>query len=179
MLFRSTNPVHALTTLLKLLSSLPKRVGGCQFKLTPAEHALTLHLVSVLDPYVYQGAKALLSPGGSPSSGSQPATPFSGLVYQPTEILDNIMVYWLSNTGASSGRLYWEAKADNTALPIDIAVGVSIFPGDLNYAPREWGERYYKNIVHWRDVERGGHFAAWEVPELFVREVRETFRHVR
>ncbi|KAF7198223.1 putative epoxide hydrolase [Pseudocercospora fuligena] len=92
------------------------------------------------------------------------------------EILDNIMLYWLSNSGASSVRLYWEAKTDNTALPIKIPVGVSIFPGDLVTAPKKWGERYYDNIVHWREVERGGHFAAWEVPELFVREVRETFR---
>ncbi|KAF2162905.1 hypothetical protein M409DRAFT_68866 [Zasmidium cellare ATCC 36951] len=94
------------------------------------------------------------------------------------EILDDIMVYWLSNSGGSSARLYWEDD-DNTALPISIPVGVSIFPGDLNYAPRSWGERYYSNIVHWRDVEKGGHFAAWEVPGLFVREVRDTFRHVR
>ncbi|KAK4502298.1 hypothetical protein PRZ48_005723 [Zasmidium cellare] len=85
------------------------------------------------------------------------------------EVLDNIMVYWLSNSGGSSARLYWEDD-DNTALPISIPVGVSVFPGDQSYAPRSWGERYYSSIVHWRDVERGGHFAAWEVPDIFVRE---------
>ena len=93
------------------------------------------------------------------------------------EILDNIMVYWLSNSGASSARLYWEDD-DNVALPIDIPVGMSIVPGDLVSAPCEWGERYYSNIVHWREVEMGGHFAAWEVPDLFVREVRDCFRHI-
>lgn len=94
------------------------------------------------------------------------------------EVLDNIMIYWLSDSGGSSAKLYWEDE-DNTALPITIPVGVSIFPGDINSAPRSWGERYYSNIVHWRDVEKGGHFAAWEVPDLFVREIRETFSHVR
>jgi pimeloyl-ACP methyl ester carboxylesterase len=56
---------------------------------------------------------------------------------------------------------------------------MSIFPEDLVYAPREWGERYYTNIIHWNDVERGGHFAAWEEPEHFVREVRDCFRQLR
>ena len=94
------------------------------------------------------------------------------------EVLDNIMTYWLSNSGASSARLYWEDD-DNTALPISIPVGVSVFSGDQTYAPRSWGERYYKNIVRWRDVEIGGHFAAWEVPEVFVREVQQTFGWAR
>lgn len=99
-------------------------------------------------------------------------------VFTMDQVLDHIMVYWLSNSGGSSAKLYWEDE-DNTALPINIPVGVSIFPGDTNSAPRSWGERYYLNIVHWRDVEKGGHFAAWEVPDLFVREVRDTFKHVR
>lgn len=90
------------------------------------------------------------------------------------EILDNVMIYWLTNTATSSARLYWENE-DATDLPIDIPVGVSQFSGDLTYVPRIWGERYYKNIIHWRDVGKGGHFAAWEVPELFVREIRDCF----
>lgn len=94
------------------------------------------------------------------------------------DILDNIMLYWLSNSGASSARLYWEDK-DSVDVPIDIPVGMSVFPGDLVYAPRAWGERYYSNIVHWNEAEKGGHFAAWEVPEIFIREVRECFSHVR
>jgi pimeloyl-ACP methyl ester carboxylesterase len=73
----------------------------------------------------------------------------------------------------SSARYYWECKFDSTAWSIDIPVGVSWFSGDTTYAPREWCERYYKNIVHWKEVERGGHFAAWEVPSLFIAEVRD------
>jgi pimeloyl-ACP methyl ester carboxylesterase len=99
-------------------------------------------------------------------------------VLSKEETLDNIMVYWLSNSGASSARLYWEDD-DNVAFLIDIPVGMSIFPADLVSAPRAWGERYYSNIIHWREVEKGCHFAAWEVPELFVREVRDCFRNVR
>jgi len=93
------------------------------------------------------------------------------------EILDNIMLYWLPNAATSSARQYWENE-DNTALPIKIPVGVSLFPGDQYYATRTWGERYYENIIHWKDVEKGGHFAAWEVPEIFLREVRDCFRSI-
>ncbi|GAB7328362.1 hypothetical protein MBLNU13_g00350t1 [Cladosporium sp. NU13] len=80
-------------------------------------------------------------------------------VFTKDEMLDTIMLYWLSNSGTSSARYYWE-------------FGVSWFGGDNSYAPREWCERYYTNIVHWNETEKGGHFAAWEVPELFVAEVR-------
>lgn len=94
-------------------------------------------------------------------------------VFSKDEMLDTIMLYWLSNSGTSSARYYWECKIDSTAWPIDMPVGVSWFPGDSSYGPREWCERYYKNIVHWREMDRGGHFAAWEVPDLFVAEIRE------
>ncbi|KAF6753589.1 hypothetical protein DFP72DRAFT_900928 [Ephemerocybe angulata] len=83
-----TNPIAALSTLLKLLSSLSSRIGRCQYKLTPAEHALSLHLVSIIDPYVYQGAKAL-----SAVASAQVKPTFAGIVFQPTEILDSIMAY--------------------------------------------------------------------------------------
>jgi pimeloyl-ACP methyl ester carboxylesterase len=99
-------------------------------------------------------------------------------VLSKDEILDNVMVYWLSNSGALSARLYWEDD-DNVAFIIDIPVGMSIFPADLVSAPRAWSKSYYNNIIHWREVEKGRHFAAWEVPELLVREVRDCFRTVR
>lgn len=83
-----TDPIGALNTLLKLLSSLSTRIGRCQYKLTPSEHALSLHLVSILDPYVYQGAKTL-----SNAVSTQVKPTFVGLVFQPTEILDKIMSY--------------------------------------------------------------------------------------
>ena len=83
-----TDPVNALAVLLKLLTSLPSRIGGCQYKLTQAEHALSLHLVGVLDPYVYHGVRALAS---NAASSSIPAAPRFGLVDQPTEIIDAIL----------------------------------------------------------------------------------------
>jgi pimeloyl-ACP methyl ester carboxylesterase len=94
-------------------------------------------------------------------------------VFRKDEMLDIIMLYWLSNSGTSSARSYWENIPDCTARRIDMPVGVSWFGGDNSYAPREWCERYYKNIVYWEETDRGGHFAAWEVPDLFVTEVRK------
>ncbi|KAF2483104.1 epoxide hydrolase 1 [Neohortaea acidophila] len=96
------------------------------------------------------------------------------------EILDNIMIYWLTNTGSTSARLYTQQNHDWTmGTRIEIPIGVTLFPGDASYVPRSWAEKYYSRIIHWRDAEKGGHFAAWEVPEIFVQEVRDTFRHVR
>jgi pimeloyl-ACP methyl ester carboxylesterase len=100
-------------------------------------------------------------------------------VFTKDEMLDIIMLYWLSNSGTSSARFYWESEFGSTAQTIHMPVGVSWFGGDNSYAPREWCERYYKNIVHWNETERGGHFAAWEVPELFVAEVREWRSKIR
>ncbi|KAF4550797.1 Epoxide hydrolase-like protein 2 [Elsinoe fawcettii] len=94
-------------------------------------------------------------------------------VFSKDEMLDTIMLYWLSNSGTSSARYYWENKPDSTAWPVDIPVGVSWFGGDNSFGPREWCERYYKNIVYWNETDRGGHFAAWEVPDMFVAEIRK------
>jgi pimeloyl-ACP methyl ester carboxylesterase len=93
-------------------------------------------------------------------------------VFTKDEILDTIMLYWLSNSGASSARFYWECEVDSTARAIELPVGVSWFGGDNCYAPREWCERYYKNVVYWNETERGGHFAAWEQSGVFVEEVK-------
>lgn len=100
-------------------------------------------------------------------------------VFSRDEMLDNITLYWLSNAGASSARYYWEGKPDSTAWQVDLPVGVSWFGGDNSYAPREWCERYYKDIVYWNEADRGGHFAAWEVPDVFVDEVRAWRRRIR
>jgi pimeloyl-ACP methyl ester carboxylesterase len=96
------------------------------------------------------------------------------------EILDNITLYWLTNTGISASRLYWEYKggffnAKGVALP----VAVSVFPGEQYQAPRTWAERAYPGLVYYNQAERGGHFAAWEQPQLFSEEVRAGFRSVR
>ena len=94
------------------------------------------------------------------------------------EMLDDIMLYWLTNAGASSARLYWESL-DDLASKVDLPAAISVFLNDVNVAPREWAERSYSNIVSFREVDRGGHFAAFEQPSLFVNEVRHAFRAFR
>jgi pimeloyl-ACP methyl ester carboxylesterase len=97
------------------------------------------------------------------------------------DLLDNITLYWLTNTGVSSGRLYWENKADFfDAKNITIPFAISVFPYELYQAPRSWAERAYPgNLIHYNRLSRGGHFAAWEQPELFTAEMRASFRTLR
>jgi pimeloyl-ACP methyl ester carboxylesterase len=97
------------------------------------------------------------------------------------DILDNITLYWLTNTGVSSARLYWENKADFfDAKNITIPFAISVFPDELYQAPRSWAERAYPhNLIHYSKLDRGGHFAAWEQPQLFSEEVRASFRGLR
>jgi len=96
------------------------------------------------------------------------------------EILDNITLYWLTNTGVSASRLYWEYKGGFfNAKGVSIPVAVSVFPGEQYEAPRSWTERAYPKLIHYNKVDKGGHFAAWEVPELFASEVRAAFRRLR
>jgi pimeloyl-ACP methyl ester carboxylesterase len=97
------------------------------------------------------------------------------------DILDNITLYWLTNTGVSSARLYWENKADFfDAKPITVPFAISVFPGELYQAPRSWAERAYPhNLIHYNRLDRGGHFAAWEQPDLFAAEMRTAFRSLR
>jgi pimeloyl-ACP methyl ester carboxylesterase len=97
------------------------------------------------------------------------------------DLLDNITLYWLTNTGVSAARLYWENKASFfDAKPITIPFAISVFPDELYQAPRSWAERAYPhNLIHYNKVDRGGHFAAWEQPELFAEEMRASFRSLR
>jgi pimeloyl-ACP methyl ester carboxylesterase len=100
------------------------------------------------------------------------------------EMLDDITLYWLTNTGASSSRSYWDA-AQGGGGPFnafDIAkvpVAVTIFPGEIYRAPRSWAEQCFKNLIYWNEVDKGGHFAAWEQPELFSSEIRAAFKSLR
>ena len=93
-------------------------------------------------------------------------------------ILDNIMLYWLTGTGASSARLYWESFRDLRTGPVEVPLGVSIFPKEIYRPSRRWVERRYTNIVHWDELDHGGHFAAFEQPDIFVDQVRTFFRLV-
>ena len=97
------------------------------------------------------------------------------------DLLDNITLYWLTNTGVSAARLYWENKADFfDAKNITIPYAISVFPDELYEAPRSWAERAYpNNLIHFNQLDRGGHFAAWEQPQLFSEEIRAAFRPLR
>jgi len=122
---------------------------------------------------------------------AQPTKSWMEAIEKPTEghpeteltrddVLDNITLYWLTNTGVSSGRLYWENKlsffgAKNVSIP----VAVSVFPGEFYQAPRSWAEKAYPKLIHYNKVEKGGHFAAWEQPELFAAEMRTGLKSLR
>ena len=96
------------------------------------------------------------------------------------DILDNVTLYWLTNTGISSARLYWENDLDFFAVKnVSIPVGVSAFPDEIYQAPRSWTEQAYPNLIHYNRLDKGGHFAAWEVPKEFVSEVQATFKPLR
>jgi pimeloyl-ACP methyl ester carboxylesterase len=96
------------------------------------------------------------------------------------EVLDNVTLYWLTNTGVSASRLYWEYKGGFfNAKGVSIPVAVTVFPGEQYQAPRSWAERAYPNLIYFNVVDRGGHFAAWEQPQLFAEELRAAFRSLR
>ena len=96
------------------------------------------------------------------------------------EVLDNITLYWLTNTGVSASRLYWEYKGGFfNAKGVSIPVAVTVFPGEQYQAPRSWAEQAYPNLIYFNEVDRGGHFAAWEQPQLFSEELRAAFRSLR
>jgi pimeloyl-ACP methyl ester carboxylesterase len=96
------------------------------------------------------------------------------------DILDNISLYWFTNTAISSARLYWENKLDFFAPKgVTIPTAVSVFPNELYAAPRSWTERAYSKLIHYNKLPKGGHFAAWEQPRVFSEEMRASFRPLR
>ena len=101
------------------------------------------------------------------------------------DVLDNVTLYWLTNTAISSARLYWDTAHN---LPpggffdvrgIKIPVAVSAFPDEIYQAPRSWAEKAYPKLIHYNKLPKGGHFAAWEQPEFFVSEMRAAFKSLR
>jgi pimeloyl-ACP methyl ester carboxylesterase len=102
------------------------------------------------------------------------------------EVLDDITLYWLTNSGASAGRLYWEnagrgvtsATAQKTG-EISLPVAITVFPDEVYRTPPTWARRAFRNLIYFHEVDRGGHFAAWEEPELFCAELRAAFRSLR
>jgi pimeloyl-ACP methyl ester carboxylesterase len=103
------------------------------------------------------------------------------------DVLDNITLYWLTNTATSSGRLYWENGARGSVIvaaaqktgEISLPVAITVFPDDVYRAPETWARRAYRNLIYFHEVDKGGHFAAWEQPELFSAELRAAFRPLR
>jgi pimeloyl-ACP methyl ester carboxylesterase len=95
------------------------------------------------------------------------------------EMLANISIYWLTNSAASSARLYWQSFRRSKQDPVTVPMGYTIFPHDISYSSRRWAESRFSNIIHWNEQEKGGHFAAFEVPDVFVEELRACFSKVR
>ena len=100
------------------------------------------------------------------------------------DVLDNLTLFWLTNTGVSAGRLYWEwlSREKGTYVSVKnvtVPVAVSVFPDEVYQAPRSWAEAAYPNLIHFNEVAKGGHFAAWEQPELYAAELRAGFRSLR
>ena len=100
------------------------------------------------------------------------------------DVLDNVTLYWLTNTAISSARLYWDtAQASSAgffdARGVKIPVAVSVFPDEIYAAPRSWAEQAYPKLIHYNKLDKGGHFAAWEQPKLFVEEMRASFKSLR
>src|SRR5262249_30099556 len=100
-------------------------------------------------------------------------------------VLDNITLYWLTNTATSAARVYWEeaqggaAAFKNPPPHLTLPVGYTVFPGEILQPPRHWVKMAYRNLVYYNEVDRGGHFAAWEEPELFASEMRAAFSSLR
>ena len=100
-------------------------------------------------------------------------------VLSKDELLDNVMLYWCTGSAASSARLYWHSFNQLSTGDITLPTGCSIYPQEIFLSSRRWAERRYKNLIHWSELDKGGHFAAFEVPEVFVNEVRSCFRTMR
>ena len=98
------------------------------------------------------------------------------------ELIDNVMFYWLTKSAASSARLYWESFGSfggNPEEKLALPIGCSIFPKEISRTPRSWAEQIYSNIVYWNELKKGGHFAAFEQPEIFINEIRNCFKEMR
>ncbi|CAN5188963.1 epoxide hydrolase [soil metagenome] len=105
----------------------------------------------------------------------------------PDEVLDDITLYWLTNSAASSGRIYWEYGGGRSPVfsgpemtsEISLPVAITVFPGESYQAPETWARRAYRNLIYFHEVDKGGHFAAWEQPQLFAAEIRAAFKPLR
>src|SRR3954469_22974741 len=102
----------------------------------------------------------------------------------PADLPDNTPLFWLTNTGVSAARLYWEYNLSDklsffSPKGVKIPVAVSAFPDELFQAPKSWAEKAYPTLIHYNKLDKGGHFAAWEQPQLFSEEIRASFKSLR
>jgi quercetin dioxygenase-like cupin family protein/pimeloyl-ACP methyl ester carboxylesterase len=102
------------------------------------------------------------------------------------DVLDNLSLYWLTNSATSAGRIYWETAGRSVTLAaaqrtdeISLPVAITVFPGEVYRAPETWARRAYRNLIYFHEADKGGHFAAWEQPQLFAAEIRAAFRSLR
>ncbi|MET0207607.1 MAG: epoxide hydrolase [Burkholderiaceae bacterium] len=121
--------------------------------------------------WIYEKFRAWTDNGGSPEDA-----------LTVDEMLDNISLYWLTDTAASSARIYWENARNGggfNAGRIELPMAASIFPNEIYRAPKAWAQAHWPNLIYWNEVDRGGHFAAFEQPQIFAEELRKAFRTVR
>jgi pimeloyl-ACP methyl ester carboxylesterase len=120
-------------------------------------------------------AAALIAAARTPTGSGHPATELTR-----DDVLDNITFYWLTNSGVSSSRLYWENKLSFFDVKnVSIPTAVTVFPGEIYQTPKSWAEKAYPKLIHYNRVDKGGHFAAWEQPEIFASELRTAFKSFR
>jgi pimeloyl-ACP methyl ester carboxylesterase len=168
----TTDPMPEVATLSRALADYGRWESG--YAIQQATRPQTLGYALADSPvgqaaWIYEKFKAWTDCDGNPES-----------VLTADEMLDNIMIYWLSNSGASSACLYWESFYGGfRSVPVTLPSGCSIFPKEIYTPPRRLVERYYERLVYWNEVDRGGHFAALEQPSRFVEELRACFRLIR
>jgi pimeloyl-ACP methyl ester carboxylesterase len=122
-----------------------------------------------------QPVAALTAAARTPTGSGHPATELTR-----DDVLDNITFYWLTNSGVSSSRLYWENKLSFFDIKnVSIPTAVTVFPGEIYQTPKSWAEKAYPKLIHYNRVDKGGHFAAWEQPEIFASELRTAFKSFR
>ncbi|WP_298874286.1 epoxide hydrolase family protein [uncultured Bradyrhizobium sp.] len=154
----------------QIMGTRPQTLSG----LADSPAGLAAWLLDHGDGYAQPAAAIASAVAGHPVNGH------SAGALTRDDVLDNISLYWLTNTAISSARLYWENKI-NLYLPANVTIpaAVTAFPGESFVAPRSWAERAYRKLIYFHQAEAGGHFAAWEQPAIFSREVRDAFRSLR
>jgi pimeloyl-ACP methyl ester carboxylesterase len=156
----------------QMMSTRPQTLYG----LSDSPIALAAWILDHGDAHDQPAASILSAIGGQAINGHS-----AGAITRD-DVLDNITLYWLTNTGVSASRFYWENQGMSVLAAtndVHFPTAVSAFPGEIIQAPRSWTERAYSNLIYYNAPSRGGHFAAWEEPQIFAEELRASFRSLR